>query len=73
MDKDKTYYVIEKGTNIIQLIAKDTPFMGDENASRFKANKLNKEVPESYGYDMITIKEYEDKYNFSEGDTNAEK
>lgn len=71
VNKDKVFYVVEKGTNIIQFIAPNKSFMGDENASRFKVNKLNKESPDTYGYEMITISDYENK--FEKGDTNDQK
>jgi len=68
VNRDKIFYIVEKGTNIVQMITPNTPFMGDENAVRFKVNKLNKEHPEEYGYEFISIAEYEDK--FKKGDTN---
>lgn len=73
INKDTTYYVVEKGTNIVQLIAPNEPFMGDENASRFKVNKMNKDFPDSYGYEFISISEYENKYEFTKGDTSEQK
>ena len=53
------------------MIAQDKPFMGDENAARFKVNKMNKEFTDTYGYEYISIKDYEDK--FENGDTDAKK
>lgn len=62
MNKEKLFLVVEKGTNITQMISQDMAFMGDENAARFKVNVLNKAHPETNGFESITIADFEEKF-----------
>lgn len=72
MNKEKLFFVVEKGTNIVQMISQDMAFMGDENAARFKVNILNKAHPETSGFESITIAEFEEKFGGENNENKSE-
>lgn len=72
MNKEKVFYVTAENTNMVQLIGPNIPFMGDENAARFRATKLNNDEKVEDKYEAISVADYEKKYGVEANEDKSE-
>lgn len=72
MNKDLTYFVVIKGTNMVQLIGPNTPFMGDENAANFRAKKLTESKEDEDSYEAILIADFKRKFGGEKDEDKSE-
>ena len=72
MNKDLTYFVVIKGTNMIQLLGPNTPFMGDENAANFRAKKLTESKDDEDSYEAISMTEFVKKFGGEDNEDKSE-